>query len=58
MPFLGKCGKKSQNYQFKQKFGTYTISNMQNSVVMHTFYVFDQEYAFWANLFQKIKIVS
>ena len=35
-----------------------TNSNMQNSMVMFTFSVFDQEYAFWANLVQKIKIVS
>ena len=31
---------------------------MQNSMVMFTFSVLDQEYAFWANLVQKIKIVS
>ena len=34
IPFLGKFGAKNQNYQFKLKFGTYTNSNMQNSVVM------------------------
>ena len=31
---------------------------MQNSMAMFTFSVFDQEYVFWANLVQKIKIVS
>ena len=34
IPFLGKFGAKNQNYQFKLKFGTYTNSNMHNSVVM------------------------
>ena len=30
IPFLGKCDQKSQNCQFKLKFGTQTNSNMQN----------------------------
>ena len=40
MPFFGKFGPKSQDYQFELKFGTYTNSNMQNSIVMFTFFVF------------------
>ena len=56
--FLGKFGPKNQNYQFKQKFGTYTNSNMHNSVVIFTFSVFDWKYPFWANLVQKVKTVS
>ena len=58
MPFLGKFGPKSQNYQFMLKFGTYTNSNMQNSMVMFTFSAFDWKYPFWANLVQNVKIVS
>ena len=49
---------KNQNCQFKLKFGTYTNSNMQNSMALLTFSVLDQENSFWANLVQKIKIVS
>ena len=40
------------------KFGTYTNSNMQNSMVMFTFSAFDWKYPFWANLVQNVKIVS
>ena len=58
IPFLGKFGKKNQNCQLKLKFGTCTNSNVQNSVVMFTFSVFNWNYPFWANLVQKIKIVS
>ena len=46
MLFLGKFGPKSQNYQFKLKFATYTNSNMQNSMVMFTFSVFDPKHPF------------
>ena len=49
---------KNQNYQLKLKFGTYTNSNMQNSMVIFTFSAFDWAYTFSANLVQKIKIVS
>ena len=56
--FLGKFGPKNQNYQFKLKFATYTNLKMKNWIVMFTFSVFDWEYAFWATLIQKIKIVS
>ena len=36
----------NQNYQFKLKFGTKTNLNMQNSMVMLTFSVFDWKYLF------------
>ena len=49
---------KNQNYQFKLKFGTSTNSNMQNSMVMFTFSVFDWKYSLLANLVQKVKIIS
>ena len=58
IPFLGKFGSKNQNCQLKLKFGTYTNSNMQNSMVMFIYFVFDWKYPFWANLVQKIKIIS
>ena len=58
MPFLGKFGPKNQNSHFKLKLGTYTSSNMQNSMVMFILSVFDWECPFWANLVQKVKIIS
>ena len=58
IPFLDKFGPKNQNCQSELKFGTYTDLNMQNSMVMLTFSVFDQKYLFLANLVQKTKIVS
>ena len=56
--FLGKLGPKNQNYQLKLKFGTYANSNMQNSMVMFTFSVYDQKYPSWAILVQKVRIIS
>ena len=50
------CFKKS-NDQFKLKFGICTNSNMQNSIVVFTFFVFDQKFIFWENLVQNVKIV-
>ena len=44
--FCGKFGPKIQNYLFKVKFGTKTNSNMQNSMVMFTFFVFKLEIPF------------
>ena len=44
--FLGKVGPKIQNWQFKLKFGTYTNSKIQNSVLMFTFFDFTQEILF------------
>ena len=58
IPFLGKFGPKHWNYHFKLKFGTYSNSGMQNSMVMFILSVFDLKYPFWANLVQKIKIVT
>ena len=57
-PFLGKFGPKNQNCQFNVKFGTLTNSNMQNSMGLFTFSLLDRKHPFWANLAQKIKIVS
>ena len=58
IPFLGKFDSKSQNFQFKLKFGTSTNSNIHNSMVVFNFSVLDWEYHFWANLVQKVKIVN
>ena len=58
MPFLGKFGPKIQNSQFKLKPSTETNSNMQNSMVVFTFFDLDRKYPFRANLIQKIKTVS
>ena len=42
VPFLAKFGAKNQTCQDKLRIGTLTNSNMQNSVVMFVFSVFDQ----------------
>ena len=55
---LGKFGPKIQYCQFKLEFGTFTNSNIQNSMVMFDYSVGDRKYLFWKNLVQKIKIVS
>ena len=52
---LGEFGPKSQNCQFKLKFGNFS---MRNSIVMFTFSVFNRKYPFWVNLVQKVQIVS
>ena len=57
-PFWANLDQKSQNYQFKLKFGTQTNSNMQYSIVVFTFFVFDQKCPFWANLVQNVKTIS
>ena len=44
--FSGKFGPKTQNYQFKLKFCAQTNSNIQNSIVIITFSVFDWKYVF------------
>ena len=33
-------------------------SNMQNSIMLFSFFVFEWKYPFWANLVQKVKIIS
>ena len=66
IPFSEKFGLKNENRQFKVKLDTQTNLNldtqtnlnMQNSLMMFTFFVFDRKYPFWANLVQKMKIVS
>ena len=57
IPILGKFSPKSENWQFKLKSGTKPKSDMQNSIVMWTFFVLDQKYSFWKNLVSKFKIV-
>ena len=57
IPFFGKFGPKNQNCQFNLKFGTWTNSNMQNSMAMFNFSAFDWNYPLWENLVQIIKIV-
>ena len=39
-----------------QKYGTQPNSNMQNSMMLFTFFVFECKYSFWANLVQKSKL--
>ena len=58
IPFSLKFGPKNQNCQCKLKFGTYTNSNMQNSMVIFIFFCFQSEMVFWANLVQKFKIIE
>ena len=57
-PFSVKFCPKNWNCQLKPKFGTKTNSSMQNSMVGLTFFGFDQNYFFWANFVQTIKIVT
>ena len=56
--FLGKFSPKSQNYQSKLKFVKETNSNMQNSMMLFSFLIFERKYPFWRNLVQKVKIIS
>ena len=51
MLFLGKFGPNCQYCQFKVKLNTYTNSNMQNSMMLLTFSIFDWKYPFGANKF-------
>ena len=44
--FLGKFDPNDQNCQFEFKFGTYTNMNMQNTMVVFTFSIFDRKYLF------------
>ena len=46
------------DHYFKLKFATKANLDMQNSMVVFTFSILGQKYAFWANLVQKIKIVT
>ena len=58
MPFLGKFGLNCQYCQFKVKLNTKTNLNIWKSMVVFTFFVFDQKCPFWTNLFQNVKIIS
>ena len=58
IPFLRKFGPKYQICHFKLKFGMFSNSNMENSIMMFNFSNFDWKYPFWVNLVKKIKIVS
>ena len=49
---------KNQSCHFKLKFGTFTNLNMQYSMMMLPFSFLDQKDCFWANLDQKMKIVT
>ena len=55
---LGKFDPKNQNYQFKLKFGTYTNSNMKNSMACSLFSFLIRNIFFGANLVQKVKIIN
>ena len=52
--FWGKFGPGNQNCQFQLKFGTKTNLNMQNSVVLFTFSVFDWKYLFRSKFYHWI----
>ena len=56
--YLVRFNQKNQNCQFKLKFGTWTNSNMQNSMVMFILFVLDWKCHFWTSLVQNIKIGS
>ena len=51
IPFLSKFGQKKLNCQFQQKFDIYANSNLQNSVAMFTFSIFDRKYPFKLKFF-------
>ena len=54
----GKFGPKNKNYYFELKFGANTNLNMQNLMVMQTFFILDWKYPFLVNLVQKFTIVT
>ena len=56
IPFWGKFVPENQNCQFKLKFGTKTNWNMQNSVVLFTFSVFDWKYCFGENFILEAEV--
>ena len=58
MPILGKFRPKCQTCPFKVTLDRWSNSNMQNSVTLFTFFIFDWKYPFCANLVQNVKIVS
>ena len=58
IPFLEKFCSKRQNCHFKLKFGTRTNSDMQNSLVMFTFSVFDWKYFIAQICSKKLKLLA
>ena len=56
--FLGKFSPKNQNCQCKLKFGTYTNSNMQNSMVVFISSVLDRNHTFWVKLVRISKFAN
>ena len=64
IPFLGELVKKKQkkikivSLSWNLNMHEFENPNMQNSVVMLTFSVFDWNYPFWTSLAQKMKIVN
>ena len=54
--FWGKFVPENQNCQFKLKFGTKTNLDMQNSVVLFTFSVFDWKYPFKARFILEAEV--
>ena len=56
--FFGKLCSKKENCQFKLEFGVSTNWNMQNSMVVFTFWFLDRKHPFWAILVRKIKTVT
>ena len=57
MPSLGIFGRKNENFWFTQKISIYANLNMQNLMVLFTFFFFGWKYRFWENLLQKNKII-
>ena len=59
IPFLGKFGLKTQIYQFKLKFGTWTNSNMQNSMECSLFFFLTRNTFFgkiWSKKSSKLSV--
>ena len=53
--FLSKFGPKNENCYFKSKFGTQTNLNMQNSMEVLTFSIFDRKDLFEINVVLKLE---
>ena len=58
MPFLGKYGPKNQNCCFKLKLSTLPNLDMQVSMVMFTFSIFDRKYSFWSKKIKTVSLIS
>ena len=59
LPFWGFFFSSEDNFHFKLKFGTKTNPNIQISMMVFSFSIFDGKYTFGSNLIKKkIKIVS